>query len=293
MQRTSNVPFHRLILGYCNTVQDVFLAIPLVNEISLLTYLQLTVQFLLVVWSYSALGITLAHLIFLPDILLGSEMLPYLILASISLLSAVEGYGIRLATSQCILILVLTWFFETLSIHTSFPFGCYVYSDQLGPSLTGVPLLIPIAWFMMAYPSYINGILILTRWPWIPLSAPYVGALFLTAWALPMDPYMSQQGFWVWLDEGLWFGTPVINYLGWLLVSFLIMLSFHFSAPCNNLDYKKPLCILSYVAMMMTFIPIYRSTHLLLSVISFLITILTLYCASQRLPSTFQREKID
>jgi uncharacterized membrane protein len=46
---------------------------------------------------------------------------------------------------------------ETIGVHTGFPFGTYAYADTLGPRLAGVPLVVPLAWTMLAYPCLLLG----------------------------------------------------------------------------------------------------------------------------------------
>ena len=45
--------------------------------------------------------------------------------------------------------------FEAVGLATGFPYGSYTYSDALGPTLLGVPFLVPLAWLMMAWPSWV------------------------------------------------------------------------------------------------------------------------------------------
>src|SRR3712207_9292958 len=45
--------------------------------------------------------------------------------------------------------------FESVGLATGFPYGEYTYSDDLGPTLLGVPFLVPLAWLMMAWPSWL------------------------------------------------------------------------------------------------------------------------------------------
>ena len=44
---------------------------------------------------------------------------------------------------------------EALGVATGFPFGGYDYSGALGPTLAGVPLVIPLAWTWMAWPAWL------------------------------------------------------------------------------------------------------------------------------------------
>ena len=49
-----------------------------------------------------------------------------------------------------------------------------------------------------------------------------VSALAFTAWDLFLDPQMVHWGLWVWDAPGAYFGIPLINFAGWLLVAALI-----------------------------------------------------------------------
>jgi uncharacterized membrane protein len=54
-----------------------------------------------------------------------------------------------------------------------------------------------------------------------------VGAVALTAWDVFLDPQMVAAGHWTWFDTApglpLIPGIPLTNYIGWLLVSVVIM----------------------------------------------------------------------
>jgi uncharacterized membrane protein len=49
-----------------------------------------------------------------------------------------------------------------------------------------------------------------------------LSALMMTAWDLPMDPAMVEEGYWVWKEGGAFFGVPFQNFVGWFLLGFLI-----------------------------------------------------------------------
>ena len=55
-----------------------------------------------------------------------------------------------------VLVFITGLAFESIGVATGVIFGPYHYTDLLGPKFLGlVPYLIPIAWFMMVYPSYV------------------------------------------------------------------------------------------------------------------------------------------
>jgi uncharacterized membrane protein len=124
-------------------------------------------------------------------------------------------------------ILPLAWTAEFIGSHTGVPFGAYSYTDVLQPQLGGVPLFIPLAWLMMLPPSWAIAFLIVDDAPGYSsrsgrIVRALVAALVFTAWDLYLDPQMVMWNFWQWMKPGLYFGIPLVNFAGWILVSFLI-----------------------------------------------------------------------
>jgi carotene biosynthesis associated membrane protein len=142
---------------------------------------------------------------------------------------AILHSGLNLGWKKALLLLILTFaislLFECVGVATGWVYGPYHYTDKLGPKFLGlVPLLIPIAWFMMTYPSYLiarylvpDGKNTLT---WRLLVAG-LGAVIMTSWDLAMDPMMVAGGHWVWEQPGAYFGIPLQNYWGWWLTIFV------------------------------------------------------------------------
>lgn len=99
-------------------------------------------------------------------------------------------------------------------------FGTYTYTDLLGPKLLSqVPLIIPMAWFMMLYPAWLTaGVLAraLGAWTRLPLAAAAI-----TAWDLSLDPRMVADGAWIWAESSAlhYFGIPLSNFLGWFVTA--------------------------------------------------------------------------
>ena len=112
---------------------------------------------------------------------------------------------------------------EAVGTATGIPFGDYRYADSLGVTLLGVPVVIPLAWSMMAYPCLLLG----QRLCRTPPAAAVVGGLALASWDLFLDPQMVEAGHWRWthVTHALP-GAPDIpgsNYVGWLLVAVLMV----------------------------------------------------------------------
>jgi uncharacterized membrane protein len=119
--------------------------------------------------------------------------------------------------------------FEALGLATGFPYGSYTYADTLGPTLLGVPFLVPLAWLMMAWPSWILADR-LARPMRAGLRRPVrvaVAAAVFAAWDVVLDPQMVQAGYWTWADPSPGLpgidSVPLTNLAGWLLAGAVLM----------------------------------------------------------------------
>jgi putative membrane protein len=111
---------------------------------------------------------------------------------------------------------------EAVGVATGRPFGEYAYAGTLGPQLLGVPLLVPLAWAMMAYPALLLGRRLAGARRGRRVVVALLGGATLAAWDLFLDPQMVAAGHWTWTypDPGLPGvpGIPLTNAAGWLLV---------------------------------------------------------------------------
>ncbi len=122
---------------------------------------------------------------------------------------------------------IVSYFMEEVGVRTGRVFGAYHYSALLGARLGHVPILIPLAWFMMVYPSWKVAQALLrgseSDSSLLGITAlSCVGAAVMTGWDVVMDPGMAAAGNWVWEHGGTYFGVPLRNYAGWLLTTFLV-----------------------------------------------------------------------
>jgi uncharacterized membrane protein len=149
-----------------------------------------------------------------------------------SLSHSIQTQGLLRSGSLLVVAFAIALSMEYVGSAHSFLFGNYDYTDRLGPKAFGqVPIIIPIAWFMMLYPAWCTATLltkhITTRLPHLPSSIAHVAQVFIaalamTAWDLSLDPRMVADGAWVWFDGGEYFGIPLSNFLGWIITSMLI-----------------------------------------------------------------------
>lgn len=129
----------------------------------------------------------------------------------------------------------VSWLYEQVGVLTGAVFGPYHYTAVLGPKLGEVPLLIPLAWFMMIYPSYVIANLIASDRPtgssgrlgWV-IWVSLLSAAVMTAWDLVVDPVLSGPAVraWIWERGGAYFDIPYQNYAGWMLTTFTVYLAY-------------------------------------------------------------------
>lgn len=209
----------------------------------------------LVVWVLTMLSLPLLGWILGEGYLLRGMSVGVLMQSAAVLVILYNAWGLRRTLSTFVLVAGLAYLAELLGSSTGIPFGKYRYTDILQPQVAGVPLLIPLAWMMMLPPAWAIAQIILGEtqnlnhevhegaqrktlkkpsWNFMPACPAFLGgvvvkhcllsALAFTAWDLFLDPQMVSFGFWVWEVPGGYFGIPLSNYLGWMVVSTIITL---------------------------------------------------------------------
>jgi putative membrane protein len=153
--------------------------------------------------------------------------------------------GLRWAGGYLAIAGGLGWLAEAIGTGTGQPFGTYSYSELLGWRLGAVPLVIPMAWAMMAYPCLLAAqVLAGSR-----VRAVLVGGWLFASWDLFLDPQMVGEGYWRWhgvgaalpgIDE-----IPIHNFLGWLLVAVILMTALT-ALPAARADDRVPNILLSW-----------------------------------------------
>jgi uncharacterized membrane protein len=152
-----------------------------------------------------------------------------LVFVLFSLVHCVACNGWRKTAVFFILAAVVSYALEEIGVRTGWIYGAYHYSNMLGPKLGHVPILIPLAWFMMIYASWevarglLRGVDIYSARGMA--AQAIVAAMVMTAWDTVMDPGMAAAGNWIWEQGGGYFGVPLQNYFGWLLTTFLVYLA--------------------------------------------------------------------
>ena len=122
---------------------------------------------------------------------------------------------------------------EVLGVCTGVPFGHYTYSGQLGVRVAAVPLIVPLAWTMMAWPALVAARHLCRGRVAVPLIAGFA----LASWDLFLDPQMVADGNWRWLSHSAALhGIPWTNAAGWLAVGVVMSAALDRALPRTEDD---------------------------------------------------------
>jgi putative membrane protein len=151
-----------------------------------------------------------------------------LFLLAITIIHALVRYRKKELLVFFVITFAISNLFENLSILSGFPFGHYHYSDNLGPKLFQVPLLIAPAYFGAGYLAWTLAHVLLgifgNRLQGRDIVlVPLLAAIIMVMWDMALDPIAATvQHSWIWHDGGSYFGVPFSNYMGWLLCVYTI-----------------------------------------------------------------------
>lgn len=120
---------------------------------------------------------------------------------------------------------------ETLSLRTGVPFGSYYFTGVMGPKLSGLPILLVLAYLGLAYTAWVLSLLI--TGPRKPIrghrivTVPLLASFIMLAWDLSMEAdWSTVDKAWIWRDGGPYFGVPLSNFSGWYLTALLFFAGF-------------------------------------------------------------------
>jgi uncharacterized membrane protein len=172
--------------------------------------------------------------------------------SAVSVTSAALTRGLRTGLGVLALVAVVAVLVEALGLATGFPYGEYAYSDALGPTLLGVPFLVPLAWLLMAWPSWVLAAVL------VPRSRPVrvlVAAYVFAGWDVVLDPQLVQAGYWRWAHPSPGLPgidtVPLTNLVGWLAAGLLLMTLLELlagRAPVHGSD-AAPLLVLGWMTL--------------------------------------------
>ncbi|WP_101294475.1 bisanhydrobacterioruberin hydratase [Halegenticoccus soli] len=106
---------------------------------------------------------------------------------------------------------------EYVGIETGFPYGEFFYGIDLGPTVAGVPVGLPVFFLPLVMNAYLLCLLLLggrAERTGVRLGVVVAAVLAMDA---VLDPGAVALGFWVYPGGGVFYGVPLSNYAGWVL----------------------------------------------------------------------------
>lgn len=131
---------------------------------------------------------------------------------------------------------------EAVGVRTGIPFGDYHYASTLGPTVLDVPVVVPMAWTMMAYPMFLAARRVTRRFTAV------VGGVGLAGWDVFLDPQMVRDGRWRWTEPTPSLpgvpDVPLTDYAGWLVVGVAMMALLSMLLPRDRASETVPATLL-------------------------------------------------
>src|SRR5579884_3766688 len=130
-----------------------------------------------------------------------------------------------------VMIAGLSWIFEAVGAKFGIPFGPFFYTENFSQRLFHqVPWPMPLLWVVVLVTARELARLLLRQWResanyglWLLAVASILATLFDAA----LEPFASGANhWWIWTSSKVrltWYGTPWINFVGWLVVTFFIL----------------------------------------------------------------------
>lgn len=158
--------------------------------------------------------------------------------------------GLKKAVIFLIILSFYALFIETFAIITGFPYSSFQYTNLIGFKLFGyTPYTVPFAYvpifvgcFFLAINSFQN------KWKIIVAST-----LMVLIADLVLDPAAVAMNFWIYESPGIFYGVPLMNFLGWILSGFIAsIISFYLLKDYISIT-NKPQALSSSLFLILSF----------------------------------------
>lgn len=169
---------------------------------------------------------------------------------------SVHHIGARPAGIFFGMMVVLEWLAEQINISGSgWVFGHVIYDDHLvGPKLGDVPIIVPIAFAALVWPTFVMVNLLLEQRVVVLRKREGLGslawrcalyALVHTAWSFAIEPTCMATGLYRYDrlagTAGTFFGVPMSELRGWAILAFIQFFAYaRFIAPRLAIPEPKP-----------------------------------------------------
>ncbi|HEX4945719.1 MAG TPA: carotenoid biosynthesis protein [Blastocatellia bacterium] len=176
------------------------------------------IRILALLYGFMLCGAIVSHVLWQQAPLGGRWSASFLFVAGVlALVTSKRPDRVRL-----LMIGLLGFIAEVLGVRYGWLFGRYTYTEVLAPSFLDTPIVMICAWFILI--GYVKQLLLPLQYT--PSIEACVGGAGMTIIDLLIDPIAAHPfDFWNWIDQGAYYGIPLHNFLGWFIIS-VILISF-------------------------------------------------------------------
>lgn len=138
---------------------------------------------------------------------------------------------------------------ETWALITGFPYSSFHYTDLIGFKIGGhTPYTVPFAYLSI----FLGCLYLVSTKTDDKIKLTIFLTLLMLITDLMLDPAAVALKFWMYLNPGIFYGVPLVNFLGWILTNILAsMLTIVLLR--NDLGKPKPRAMVSSLFFVLTF----------------------------------------
>ena len=129
---------------------------------------------------------------------------------------------------------------EILGVQYGFIFGDYIYLNNLGFKILGVPIMIGVNWIILTYitGSFSNYIFNNNK-----KIAVVFGAILMVVLDLLIEPVAPELDFWAF--DSIY--VPLQNYIGWFIIGLFVQIIYHYSIDKKDTTFSFHLLLVQFI----------------------------------------------
>jgi bisanhydrobacterioruberin hydratase len=158
--------------------------------------------------------------------------------------------GLKKSLTLIIFLSVYALVIETIAIITGFPYSSFHYTDLIGFKILGyTPYTVPFAYVPLFIGCfYLASQNCIQKWKIVIFST-----LLVLVSDIVLDPAAVALNFWIYESQGIFYGVPLMNFLGWLFSGFLSSLITLYFVKDHINDLKTPNALVSSLFLILVF----------------------------------------
>ena len=129
---------------------------------------------------------------------------------------------------------------EIIGVNYGVIFGEYIYLENLGVKILGVPILIGMQWIILTFitGSFSSYFFIKSK-----NKSILLGIFLMIILDLLIEPVAPELGFWVFST----IDAPIQNYIGWLIIALPAQVIFHYGIDKKETTFSFHLLIVQFL----------------------------------------------